>query len=197
MFLRRLVNDANADKILTEYMNQFILQSPLVESRAVFRRLRRRMAAIYAGMALAIDYKILPFYKEPALQDVRKCMNDAIDLLIKHEKAAIGFAAPNFSDDELVTDFRKRLDAATFVKAGRSADRKKPLTTADIEAADGAVKYYQPGKLRAWIRTRTIRRWYPNQPIRNRLVSLLLAVTSSHPAGAQGPVAWPMQQPIR
>ena len=89
-FLRRLVNDDGADKRLANYMEQFIDNAPLVQSRRVFARLRRRFAAVYAGTALAIDYEILPFSKKATLHDIRKCMNDAIDLLIENELKGVG-----------------------------------------------------------------------------------------------------------
>ena len=172
-FLRQLINDNNADKTLARYMDEFILHAPLSQSRKVFARLRRRIAAVYAGSALAIDYKILPFRKKETLQALRKCMNDGIDLLIANEVAGMDSSVSFLSDEQLVANFCKRLSLAKFVKAGRYAKRAKHLTVQDIEAADAFIKFDQPGKFRAMIPTSQMEAWYPDKLTRNRLVSLL------------------------
>jgi hypothetical protein len=172
-FLRRLVNDDGADKRLANYMEQFIDNAPLVQSRRVFARLRRRFAAVYAGTALAIDYEILPFSKKATLHDIRKCMNDAIDLLIENESRVPVSAVPHLSDDQLISHFRKHLVEAKFVKVGRYAKRAKHLTVQDIECADGFIKFDEPSKFWTMIPTRRINAWYPDTPTRKRLVALL------------------------
>jgi hypothetical protein len=172
-FLRQLINDNNADKTLARYMDEFILHAPLSQSRKVFARLRRRIAAVYAGSALAIDYKILPFGKKETLQALRKCMNDGIDLLIVNEAAGTDSAAPSLSDDQIVADFRERLSFAKYVKAGKYAKRAKTLTVQDIGVADGFIKFDHPGQFRAMIPTSQMEAWYPDKPTRDRLVSLL------------------------
>lgn len=172
-FLTRLINDSNADKTLAHYMDEFILHAPLLQSRKVFARLRRRIAAVYAGSALAIDYQILPFGKKKTLQALRKCMNDAIDLLIANEAAGTNSSAPSISDDQLVADFREHLSFAKYVKAGRYANRAKPLTVQDIESADGFIKYDLLGQYRTMIPTSQMEAWYQDRPTRNRLISSL------------------------
>src|SRR5262249_41426108 len=87
-FLSCLVSDENADRKLAGYIAEYIEQAPLAQSRRVFARLRRRFAVVYAAMALAIDYGILPFSKGATLRDIRKCMNNAIDLLVENERGA-------------------------------------------------------------------------------------------------------------
>ena len=42
-----------------------------------------------------------------------------------------------------------------------------------IAAADGFIKVDYPKKLRAIIKTDVVADWYPDQPIRNRLIKLL------------------------
>lgn len=171
-FLRRLVNDDGADKRLANYVEQFIDNAPLVQSRRVFARLRRRFAAVYAGTALAIDYEVLPFSKKATFHDIRKCMNDAINLLIENESGADP-AALHLSDDQLISGFRNQLVQAKFVRAGRYANRAKLLTVRDIEFADGFIKFDEPGKFRTVIPTSRIKTWYRDTPTRNRLVALL------------------------
>ena len=171
-FLRQLVNDDDADKKLKTAVDEFIKKAPLPpQSRRVFARLRRRFAAVYAGMALAIDYEILPFSKPATLRDLRKCLHDAMNLLIDNE--AKGSAAPHLSDDDLITQFRERLIGAKFIKAGAYAKRKKSLTAEQIETADGFINYAKPGKRRIMLQTRRLRAWYPDEATRNRLVNLL------------------------
>lgn len=172
-FLRLLVNDSDADNKLKAAVNKFISKSPIPksQSRRVFARLRRRFAAVYAGMALAIDYEILPFRKSATLRDLRKCMNDAINLLIENE--AKGSAATRLSDDALIAQFREHLIGAKFIKAGAYAKRAKSLTIEKIETADGFVNHAKPKKYRVMLQTRRLRDWYPDDAIRNRLVILL------------------------
>jgi putative DNA primase/helicase len=172
-FVFWLVDDDKADKILKSYLEEFIKNAPLPESRRVFARLRRQFAAIYAGSALAIDYTILPFDKGETLRDIRKCMNDAIDLLINNESREPGSAVPHVSDDPLVANFRKRLVKAKFVRAGRYAEREWDLTVQEIEAAEGFIRFDEPDKVRAMVPTRQLAASYPDKPTRDRLVALL------------------------
>ena len=171
-FLSWLVDDHYADRDLKIAVEEFIAKAPIPQSqsRKAFARIRRRIAAIYAGMALAIDYGILPFSKEATLRDLRTCMNDAINLLIENE--GTGSAAPSLSNDALISQFRERLIGAKFIKAGAYAKRKN-LTAEQIEAADGFINFIKPQKYRVMLQTRRMRTWYPDDAIRNRLVTLL------------------------
>jgi hypothetical protein len=133
-FLPRLVDDDDADQKLTAASDEFISKCPLPphsESGRALGRIRRRIAAVYAGMSLAIDYNILPFSKGATLRDLVKCMNDAIDLLITSQ--AQGSAAPGLSDDDLITQFRQQLISAKFIRAGAYAKRAKTLTAEQIK----------------------------------------------------------------
>jgi hypothetical protein len=172
-FLRKLVNDGDVDKKLKAAVDEFIKKAPLPQSqsRKVFARLRRRIAAVYAGMALAIDYKILPFSKEPTLRHLRKCMNDAINLLIENEMKSS--AALRLSDDDLIRQFRAHLIGAKFIKAGAHAKRPKSLTMEQIETANGFINYTKPKKYRVMLQTRCMQTWYPDEATRNRIVTLL------------------------
>ena len=170
-FVRLLVDDSDADRKLKAAVDEFIKRAPVPQSRRVFARLRRRFAAVYAGMTLAIDYNILPFSKEATLRDLRKCMKDAIDLLVENETRRT--AALCLSDDELIKKFRGHLIGAKFVKAGTYAKRTISLTTERIDSADGFINYAKPGKRRIMLRTRRLRAWYTDEAARNRLVNLL------------------------
>jgi len=152
-------------------MEEFIENAPLVQSRRVFARLRRRFAAVYAGTVLAIDYDILPTSKKASLRDLRKCMNDAINLLIENE--GTGAVAPSLSEDDLTAQFRGRLIGAKFIKAGAYAQRARSLTVKQIEAADGYINYIEPRKYRVMLQTHRMLTWYPDEANRNRLVKLL------------------------
>ena len=172
-FLLRLVNDNNADQKLNAAVEEFISKAPIPQSqsRKAFARIRRRIATVYAGMVLAIEYEILPFSREATLRDLRTCMNDAINLLIENE--ASGSAALGRSDDDLISEFRKHVIDADFIKAGAYAKRKKSLTTERIESADGFINFVQPNRYRLMLRTRRMLTWYPDEANRNRLVKLL------------------------
>lgn len=172
-FLERLVNDADADGKLRTAVNDFIAESPLPQSKfaRVFARIRRRIAAVYAGIALAIDYGILPFNKAASLRDLRKCLNDAIDLLLQSSRG--GIVAAGESDNELISQFRGYLLAAKFIRAGAYANRTKPLTAEQLQRAEGFVNFARPERYRVMLRTRSMQAWFPDERTRNRLVSLL------------------------
>jgi hypothetical protein len=172
-FLSWLVDDPNADQDLKKAVEEFIVKAPLPpsQSRKAFARIRRRIAAIYAGMTLAIDYGILPFTKEETLRDLRTCMNDAINLLLTNEPRSL--AVLGQSDDELMARFRRHLRSANFVNAGAYAQRDKPQTAEQIETADGFISYVKPRKYRAMLRTSCLRTWFPIGAERTRLISVL------------------------
>jgi putative DNA primase/helicase len=171
-FLSWLIDDNYADRDLKRAVEEFIAKAPIPQSqsRKAFARMRRRVAAVYAAMALAIDYGILPFSKEETLRDLRICMKDAINLLIENE--GTGSAAPSLSDDALIAQFRERLIGAKFIKGGAYAKRKN-LTAEQIEAADGFINFSQPGEYRVMVQTRCLRHWHSDEPFRNRLITLL------------------------
>ena len=148
-----------------------MIYSYITKSSKVFARLRRRFAAVYAGSVLAIDYDILPFSKQATLRDLRKCMNDAIDLLIKCQ--ALGSAAPRLSDNDLIVQFQEHLVGAKFIKAGAYTKRTKSLTAEQIETADGFINCMQPKTYRVMLQTRCMRAWFPDERTCNRLVMLL------------------------
>jgi putative DNA primase/helicase len=172
-FLSWLVHDKNADRDLKKAVDEFIAKAPIPhsESRKAFARIRRRIAAVYAGMALAIDYGILPFSKEETLRDLRKCMNDAINLLLANE--APNAPALGESADDLISQFREHVLAANFIRAGAYANRRKSLTAEQIKAADGFINFAKPERYRVMLQTRSMRAWFPDERTCNRLVSLL------------------------
>ncbi len=170
-FVSWVVDDKDADKTLKKAVEEFISKAPIPHSRyrKAFARIRRRIAAIYAGMVLAIDYGILPFSEEQTLRDLRTCMDDAINLLLTNEPPA----EPNLSDDDLISQFRQHLISARFVVAGAYANRTKSLTAEQIKAADGYINYVERNGPRLMLQTRLMRTWYPDEAKRNRLVGLL------------------------
>jgi hypothetical protein len=177
-FVRRLVADEEAEKTIQKYMQEFVEKSPL-QADSAFARIRWRFAVVYAGLMLAIDYKILPLDKSASLQDVQKCMDDAINLLI--ERTSSSGAAPvvaTTSDDELVEGFRARFASARFAKIGF---QKKPLSAEFAKAADGFLKYMPQSKCQALLQAERLREWYPESGTRNRLVGLLRAREMLHP----------------
>jgi putative DNA primase/helicase len=160
-FLFWLVYDQDADRDLKTAVDEFIAKAPIPQgpSRKAFARIRRLMAVIYAGMALAIDYCILPFTKEETLRDLRACMNDAINLLLANEPRTL--AVLGQSDDDLLSRFRRHLRSANFINAGAYAQRYEPLTAKQIEAADGFINFAKPEKYRVMLQTHCLRTWFP------------------------------------
>jgi hypothetical protein len=172
-FVSWLVDDKDADRDIRRAVDEFIAQAPIPQgpSRKVFARMRRLIAAIYAGMALAIDYDILPFTKRETLCDLRSCMNDAINLLLANEPRRLPVLG--HSDDQLVSRFRRYLRAAKFIKAGAHAQRDEPLTARQIEGAEGYINFAKPEKYRAMLQTHCLRIWFPVGAERTRLISIL------------------------
>jgi hypothetical protein len=177
-FVRRLVADEEAEKSIQKYMQEFVEKPPLQVDSA-FARIRWRFAVVYAGLALAIDYKILPLDKGASLLDVQKCMDDAINLLI--ERTSSPSAAPVMvptSDDELIEGFRARVASARFAKIGF---QQMPVSADVAKAADGFLKYMPQNKGRVLLQAERLREWYPESGTRNRLVGLLRAREMLHP----------------
>ena len=172
-FLSWLVDDPYADRDLKIAVEEFIAKAPIPQSqsRKAFARICRRIAAIYAGMALAIDYGMLPFTKEETLRDLRTCMDDAINLLLANE--APNSAALSQSDHDLIAQFRRHLHSATFIYAGAYALPETSPTAEQIEAAVGFINFTKPEKYRVMLQTRCLRTWFPIGADRNRLMSLL------------------------
>jgi hypothetical protein len=168
-FLRQLVNDKKADNKIRAAMDEFIHNSPLPHDSRLFARLRRRLAAIYAALALAIDYNILPFRKDQCQRDVRQCMNDAIDLLVRQEREAVASGTTSLSQDEIISDFQQRLRAAKFMELRAQKPEAQPRIPQEIEQADGFVKFSRAQKFRVMLCTRQFRIWYPNKAMRNRV----------------------------
>jgi putative DNA primase/helicase len=180
-FVRRLVADAEAEKTIQKYMQEFVEKSPLQVDSA-FARIRQKFAVVYTGLALAIDYKILPLDKGASLRDVQKCMNDSINLLI--ERTGSPGAAPfvaTISDDELVEEF---LTCVAFARFAKVSFQKKSPSAGVAEAADGFLKYIAQNRVQALLLAKRLREWYPDSSIRNRLVRLLRARQMLH-AGRQ------------
>jgi putative DNA primase/helicase len=180
-FVRRLVADEEAEKSIQKYMQEFVEKSP-PQVDSAFARILWRFAVVYAGLALAIDYKILPLDKGASLLDVQKCMDDAINLLI--DRTGSPDAAPVvaiISDDELVEGFRTRFASASFAKIGF---QQMPVSADVAKAADGLLKYMPQNKGRALLQAERLREWYPERNIRNRLVGLLRVREMLH-AGRQ------------
>ena len=71
-------DDADAERTLKAYMDQFIDASPVPESLRAAGRIRRRLAVMYASAAQAIDYEVLPWGKRATLKEIKACLYDAL-----------------------------------------------------------------------------------------------------------------------
>jgi hypothetical protein len=168
--LRRAEDHWELDSI-NRYIDEFVVESPLSESKTSFARMRRYFAAVYGAAALAIDYKILPFNKKATLKDISKCMNDAIDLLVASKASAASPITQQISDEQLVADFKTRLASADYLLVGR---RETPLTEQMIKNADVLFMRASGNKAKATkLLAHRFKEWYPHAPVRNRLGAIL------------------------
>jgi hypothetical protein len=175
-FVQRLAADKSADRKVSTYMREFIAKAPLETTTSAFTRIRKRFAVIYAATSLANDYEVLPFENADSLADIRKCMVDALDLLVKRMKSSdVSNSTTAISDDKLVKDFRRRVASVRLLKIRKDKKGAKTQRKSQIDSADGFLKYNTSGKFRVLLKSDYLRKLYPEVSTRNRLVRVLLA----------------------
>jgi putative DNA primase/helicase len=163
-YLRRRLRDADAEKMLKQYIDAFPKAVPLPDGARALGRIRRYFAVIYASAAQAIDYGILPWKKGATLHDLKRCMDDAMDQL----------TSPSFSnsmpitphDEDLISEFQKRLRNTKFIDPTGA-------TTDELNSAAGVKRPGENGKVRYLLFSKTMDLWFPDSISRKRLAAAL------------------------
>ena len=76
--LEKYVNDPHGLEQVRTYKEQFERDAVLSDGHNAHYRVRSNFAVMYAAAALAIDYEILPWKKEPTFRAIEKCMRLAL-----------------------------------------------------------------------------------------------------------------------
>ena len=172
-YLAERVSDKAARTNLKRYMKEFTDNAPLPDQQRWLGRIQRLFAAVYAGAAQAIDYGVLPWGKRSMLSAIRACMIDAMQQLIANSGSdAESDRGGAQSNQSILAEFKQRLDDAKFVRLERNR-RKKKLSVARLEMADGIIRPTKPGKCECLLFARTMKVWYPDPAALKRLVRLL------------------------
>jgi hypothetical protein len=163
-FLKRWMNDDDANRKLKAYMDRFIDEAPVPESGSALGRIRRRFAVVYASAALAIDYGILPWKKKPTLRDIKACFDDAIDQLTTATSSAK--VAVEEEEEALIQEFRTRVSGTKFIdRAGATAKQ--------LRSAAGIRQANRRGNVEYLLFARVMNEWFPEVATRKRLAAAL------------------------
>ena len=172
-YLAKRFADKRAEATLNSYMAQFIEAAALPEQLRWLGRIRRFFAVVYASAAQAIDYGILPWGKRATLEAILSCMTDAMDqLTASFSESPDGGVAPTASDDILLSEFKRRVEEAKFVRIERN-NRKSQSKERRLKKADGFVRATRPGRVRYLLRSKALETWFPDVTTRKHLSHIL------------------------
>jgi putative DNA primase/helicase len=172
-YLAKRFADERAEETLKSNMDQFFEAAALPKQFRWLGRIRRVLAVGYASAAQAIDYSVLPWGKKATLKAILSCMTDAMDQLTANfPESPEGGVEPTKSDDALVSEFKRRVEDAKFVRIERNS-RKSESTKRRLKKADGFVQATRPGRVRYLLRSKTLATWFPNVTARKRLSAIL------------------------
>jgi putative DNA primase/helicase len=174
-YLTKRAADKGARAALKAYMADYVAAAPLPGQQRWLARIQRLFAVVYAGAAQAIDYGILPWSKRSTLRAIKNCMDDAMDQLIAASgEASVLDAHSNQSDQSLITEFKRRVGSATFVRL-KPNRKKNGRSRKRLEKADGIVRPTKSGKVERLLFARAFEAWFPEAAARNRVTKLLRA----------------------
>jgi Domain of unknown function (DUF927) len=172
-YLAKRVSDKAARANLKRYMKEFTDNAPLPDQKRWLGRIQRLFAVVYAGVAQAIDYGILPWGKKSTLSAIRVCMIDAMQQLIANSGSGTESDRGGVqSDQSMLAEFKRRLDDAKFVRLERNRRKKKALKRR-LEMADGIIRPTKLGKCECLLFARTMKVWYPDAAALKRVTKLL------------------------
>jgi putative DNA primase/helicase len=159
-YLERHVSDSNAEETLRGYMTKFCEAVPLPEGERALGRIRQNFAVIYASAAQAIYYGILPWKTKATLKDVKACFDDVVAQLT-------ATTAPlTVPDEDLVQQFKSKLDSAKFVNP-------KSTTATKLRSSAGIKRHDARDKVEYFVFARVVEEWFPNVGVRKRLTAAL------------------------
>jgi uncharacterized protein DUF927 len=153
-YLTKRAKDKRAEATLQNYMAEYIAAAPLPGQRRWFGRIQRLCAAIYAGAAQAIDYKILPWSKRSTLKAIKSCMDDAMNQLIAVSAETSELDAPSEkSDQSLLAQFKRHAQSAKFARLEPNR-KKNGRSRLRLDKADGNLITSRLAKRCSWSEAR-------------------------------------------
>ena len=152
-YMRKYVNDPNGLETAQKYKRHFEAKAKINYTHNAHLRIRSNFALLWAAAALAIDYEILPWKKEPTFRAIEKCMHLALGEL---EAGTIKRSFANKSVDarRLSKTLKEKLDQAKLlpVKLKQRVTKEQARIR---QAADGFVIngeiLLRPDRLKSWI----------------------------------------------
>jgi putative DNA primase/helicase len=171
-YLPKWKMDPDADAKAQTYMTEYAAKAPILSPERWLGRIQKLFAVTYAGAALAIDYRILPWRKKKTLEAIKSCMYDAMDQLLARAAVRAGNQSATLRPDQsLLAEFKQRVEKAQFV---RMRDRKKAkLSSKVLKKAGGIVRTTRPGFCEWLLFGKTMDDWFPDVSERQRLAKLL------------------------
>jgi hypothetical protein len=151
-FIDKYVNDPNGLKAIKQHKTWFEHHAKVPGTHNAQFRLRSNFAVIYAGAALAIDYGVLPWKKEPTFRAIEKCMQLALREMVSGQCAVS--VVTHADIQHLAISLSKNIRQANIL----AVIPKKPVTSkqarrrrrADGFQINGAI-YVKPNRFRNWV----------------------------------------------
>ena len=171
-YLAKRVIDKQAKATLEAHMDRYFADAPLPFPHRWLGRIQRMFAAIYGSAAQAIDYGILPWGKKSTLKAIRACMNDAVHQLIaKSDNSKCAVHITNKSEQSLLSDFRRHVGGARFVRLDRNRRMSRHMT-AHLKNADGIIRSVKSGRTQCLLFSKALDGWFPDVTDRRRVTRL-------------------------
>jgi hypothetical protein len=153
-------------------MESYFAKTPLPSQETWLGRIQKYFAVTYASAAQAIDYGVVPWSRPATLEAIGCCMSDAMDQLLR-SSGGTSRRSPKDSDSALLSEFKEQMKSADFVRLSRT-NRSRP-SRSDLKKAHGVIRSTRPGKAECLLFARTMRSWYGNSTVRERVTKLLVA----------------------
>ena len=170
ILLSRYLNDPYGLVTLRKYKEQFERDAVLADMHNAYYRVRSNFAVMYAAVALAIDYDILPWKKRSTFRAIDKCMRLALAEL--HTGRTQGtLTAPIIDVRHLGKALKKQLTRAKLV----SVKPKQKVTNKQAYARQKADGFKINGQV--FLKPVRFKRWFPAQAERNALKEQKVIVT--------------------
>jgi hypothetical protein len=158
----KYVNDQHGLEHLINYKEQFERDAVLLDAHNAHYRIRSNLAAIYAAAALAIDYKILPWKKEPTFRAIEKCMRLALATLATGAKEPAA-RTPAVDAHQVGRTLKQLIAKAELVVV----KPKQKVTVGQAQARLKADGFKINGEV--YVKPDRFKRWIPSKPERNML----------------------------
>ena len=160
--LQRYVNDPRGLETLKKYKQQFEREAAIADAHNAHYRVRSNFALMYAAVALAIDYGILPWGRRSTFRAVEKCMRLALATLETGRNDAL-LITVTVDPHRLAKILKERLVRAQIVPV----TPKQKVTTEQAQARRKADGFKINGQI--YLKPDRFKRWIPTQPGRNAL----------------------------